>query len=115
MSIDERTADPPPRSRPGASREESAYGAPVEWRAAGDPASGPDLSELLKRVSHEVRSPLSAILIWSDLLRRDQLTPEQREEGLCVLERSALLLKELLDKLVAASSRSAGDARSSDR
>lgn len=55
--------------------------------------------EFLATLSHELRTPLSAILLWSKLLRPTS-TPEQVEEGLQAIRRSAEAQRELIDDLL---------------
>jgi len=47
-------------------------------RARAD-AVGAATGEFLSRVSHELRTPLNAVLGFTELLEREELTPEQRE------------------------------------
>ena len=44
--------------------------------------------EFLATLSHELRSPLNAILGWSQLMQKDKANPETIAQGLEVIERS---------------------------
>src|SRR5262249_27371785 len=72
----------------------------VTWPGpfAGRPDALP--AALLTELSHELRSPLSTIVVWTHLMRRQPPDPEA-EQGLAAIERSAeallLLAEQLLD------------------
>lgn len=51
-------------------------------------------------VSHELRSPLNAILGWSKILRSDKLDEETRNKALETIEKSARSQAKLLDDLI---------------
>ena len=57
--------------------------------------------EFIADLSHELRSPLNAILTWTHVLRRGMLPPDQAEHALEVVERNARaqvrLIEDLLD------------------
>jgi signal transduction histidine kinase len=55
--------------------------------------------QFLARLSHDLRTPLSTILTWAELLQHRQ-SDELLAEGLSVIERSAHALKQLLDDLL---------------
>jgi len=56
--------------------------------------------EFLAVVSHEVRTPLNAILGWSRMLLTGALTAEQRERALSTIERNARTQAQLIDDLL---------------
>lgn len=56
--------------------------------------------EFLAIVSHELRSPLNAILGWSRLLRSRQMTPEKTEQALASIERNAQAQTQLIEDLL---------------
>lgn len=56
-------------------------------------------AELITNVSHDLKTPLTAIITYIDLLKDDAATGEQRAEYLDTLERKALRLKALIEDL----------------
>ncbi|HEY9761486.1 MAG TPA: PAS domain-containing protein [Trichocoleus sp.] len=56
--------------------------------------------EFLAIVSHELRSPLNAILGWSRLLRDRKLSPEKTEQALASIERNAQAQTQLIEDLL---------------
>jgi len=67
-------------------------------------------SRLLSAVSHELRSPLSAILGFTSLLMEyeEQISTEERREHLTTIEESSRLLQRLVDDLLSLSSLETG-------
>jgi K+-sensing histidine kinase KdpD len=66
---------------------------------------------LLRRISHELRSPLSAILGRIQLLQRAACDPEVTVRGLLALEHSAQFLARLVEDLLEASRAHVGKLR----
>ena len=60
-------------------------------------------TELITNVSHDIKTPLTSIVNYVDLLKRENLTDEQRAEYLAVLDRQSQKLKKLVVDLVEAS------------
>lgn len=56
--------------------------------------------DFLAKVSHELRNPLNGILGWAQLLRRDDIEPEEMTRGLAMLESGARALSQLVDDLL---------------
>ncbi|MGE5656973.1 MAG: PAS domain-containing protein [Actinomycetota bacterium] len=56
--------------------------------------------EFLAVVSHELRSPLNAILGWSRLLRTRTFNPEKTEQALAAIERNAQAQTQLIEDLL---------------
>ncbi|MBD1909032.1 PAS domain-containing protein [Leptolyngbya sp. FACHB-8] len=56
--------------------------------------------EFLAVVSHELRSPLSAILGWSRLLRTRAFDPQKTEQALASIERNAQAQTQLIEDLL---------------
>lgn len=65
-------------------------------------------TELITNVSHDIKTPLTSIVNYVDLLQRDP-TDEQRAEYLAVLDRQAKKLKKLTVDLVEMSKASTGN------
>jgi PAS domain S-box-containing protein len=64
--------------------------------------------EFLALLSHELRSPLGAILVWLGLLQRGGLDPAESERALGIIERSARTLEHIIEDLLHASRIAAG-------
>lgn len=56
-------------------------------------------SELITNVSHDLKTPLTAIITYINLLQEENITEEQRKEYLNTLERKSLRLKVLIEDL----------------
>lgn len=56
-------------------------------------------TELITNVSHDLKTPLTAIITYIDLLKQDNLTPEKRKEYLTTLENKSHRLKDLIEDL----------------
>jgi signal transduction histidine kinase len=56
--------------------------------------------EFLATLSHELRSPLNAILTWVTLLRSEEVTPEQIARGHAAIERNTRLQVKLVEDLL---------------
>jgi CheY-like chemotaxis protein len=70
------------------------------WSAARD---GPLIGSppaLFSELSHELRSPLSTIIIWTQLLKQQPLDPAERERGLAAIERGARALAMVAEDLL---------------
>ena len=65
-------------------------------------------TELITNVSHDIKTPLTSIINYVDLLQYEH-TPEQEEEYLAVLKRQAFKLKKLTEDLVEASKATTGN------
>ena len=65
-------------------------------------------TELITNVSHDIKTPLTSIVNYVDLLQREH-TPEQEKEYLAVLDRQAHKLKKLTVDLVELSKASTGN------
>lgn len=56
-------------------------------------------AELITNVSHDLKTPLTAITTYIDLLKEKNITEEQRQEYIAVLEKKSLRLKSLIEDL----------------
>lgn len=65
-------------------------------------------SELITNVSHDLKTPLTSIVNYVDLLKREDLSPETRKEYVQILERKTDRLKVLIDDLFEAAKMSSG-------
>ncbi len=64
--------------------------------------------EFLALLSHELRAPLGAVLVWLGLLRQGGFEPAERERALDIVERSARSLERIIEDLLHASRIAAG-------
>ncbi len=56
-------------------------------------------TELISNVSHDLKTPLTAITTYVELLKNPEITPEERASYIDTLERKALRLKVLIEDL----------------
>lgn len=56
-------------------------------------------SELVANVSHDLKTPLTSIINYTDILLREDISEEEREEYLKILNRKSLKLKNLIEDL----------------
>lgn len=66
-------------------------------------------SELITNVSHDIKTPLTLIVSYVDLLKRDNLTQNEKDKYLDILSRHTENLNLLLDDLIEASQISSGN------
>lgn len=66
-------------------------------------------TELITNVSHDLKTPLTAITTYIELLKEENITEEQRKEYIAVLERKSLRLKLLIEDLFEVSKASSGN------
>ena len=65
-------------------------------------------TELITNVSHDIKTPLTSIISYVDLLSKEEIGSEQAKEYVEVLRRQSARLKKLTDDLVEASKASSG-------
>lgn len=65
-------------------------------------------TELITNVSHDIKTPLTAIVSYVDLLSKEEIDNEKAKEYIEVLQRQSARLKKLTDDLVEASKASSG-------
>lgn len=66
-------------------------------------------TELITNVSHDIKTPLTSIVNYVDLLQKEGISNEEREEYIQVLDRQSARLKKLIDDLMDASKASTGN------
>lgn len=66
-------------------------------------------TELITNVSHDVKTPLTSIINYVDLLKKEELPTEEAKEYLAILDRQSQRLKKMLDDLTEASKAATGN------
>lgn len=66
-------------------------------------------TELITNVSHDIKTPLTSIINYVDLLEKEEFQNETADEYLEVLERQSARLKKLIEDLMEASKASTGN------
>lgn len=66
-------------------------------------------TELITNVSHDIKTPLTSIINYVDLLEKEEPENEKTKEYLEVLERQSARLKKLIEDLIEASKASTGN------
>ena len=83
----------------------SGIGAAVEARMKSERMK----TELITNVSHDIKTPLTSIINYVDLLEKEQLESEKAREYVEVLSRQSARLKKLIGDLMDASKASTGN------
>lgn len=65
-------------------------------------------TELITNVSHDIKTPLTSIINYVDLLKKEDLQPEVAKEYVEVLERQSARLKKLTEDVIEASKAASG-------
>jgi len=65
-------------------------------------------TELITNVSHDIKTPLTSIISYLDLLKKEELNNDKAKEYVEVLERQSLRLKKLTEDVVEASKAATG-------
>ena len=68
-------------------------------------------TELITNVSHDIKTPLTSIINYVDLLGKEQLDNPKAQEYLDVLSRQSARLKKLIEDLIEASKASTGNLK----
>lgn len=66
-------------------------------------------TELITNVSHDLKTPLTAIITYINLLKEETLTPQERREYIDILDRKSLRLKKLIEDLFEVSKAASGN------
>lgn len=66
-------------------------------------------TELITNVSHDIKTPLTSIISYVDLIKKEELPTETLREYVAVLDRQSQRLKKLIEDLVEASKASTGN------
>ncbi|MCC8162868.1 MAG: HAMP domain-containing histidine kinase [Lachnospiraceae bacterium] len=66
-------------------------------------------AELITNVSHDLKTPLTAIITYVDLLKKEDLTEEERRSYVATLEQKSQRLKVLIEDLFEVSRAATGD------
>ena len=66
-------------------------------------------NELITNVSHDLKTPLTSIITYVDLLKNEDVTPETQKEYIEILDRKSQRLKVLIEDLFEASKASSGN------
>lgn len=66
-------------------------------------------TELISNVSHDLKTPLTAIITYVDLLKDESLTEEKRTEYIATLEKKSQRLKHLIEDLFEVSKAASGN------
>ena len=68
-------------------------------------------TELISNVSHDLKTPLTSIITYIDLLKNEDLQSHNQKHYLEILERNALRLKNLIEDLFEVSKANSGDIK----
>jgi signal transduction histidine kinase len=66
-------------------------------------------TELITNVSHDLRTPLTSIITYTDLLKDDTITPEERAKYVDILDKKSQRLKTLIEDLFEVSKMASGN------
>lgn len=68
-------------------------------------------TELISNVSHDLKTPLTSIITYVDLLKNNDLSDNDRQHYLDILERNSFRLKNLIEDLFEVSKANSGDIK----
>lgn len=66
-------------------------------------------TELITNVSHDLRTPLTSIITYTDLLKNDTITEEERKHYIDVIDKKSARLKTLIEDLFEVSKMASGN------
>ncbi len=104
--VDERHLTPEQRKH---ARSLNSIGRGMDAAVARQMKSERMKTELITNVSHDLKTPLTSLISYVDLLKKEGLTSERAPEYLDVLDRQSQRLKKLTEDLVEASKASTGN------
>lgn len=79
-------------------------------KAVADAVKGERMkTDLITNVSHDLKTPLTSIITYVDLLKKEDLSNEKADEYVTILEEKSGRLKKLIEDLVEASKASSGN------
>lgn len=68
-------------------------------------------TELISNVSHDLKTPLTSIITYIDLLKSNELSDEDKQNYIQVIDRNSLRLKNLIEDLFEVSKANSGDVK----
>ena len=68
-------------------------------------------TELITNVSHDIKTPLTSIINYVDLLKKENIQDEKVKEYIEILDKKSQRLKKLTEDLVEASKVSSGNVK----
>nr|WP_026889799.1 sensor histidine kinase [Clostridium beijerinckii] len=68
-------------------------------------------TELISNVSHDLKTPLTSIITYTDLLKNDNLTEEERKSYIDTIDKKSQRLKFLIEDLFEVSKATSGDIK----
>lgn len=68
-------------------------------------------SELITNVSHDLKTPLTAIITYINLLKDEKITEEERRKYIDILDRKSIRLKQLIEDLFEISKANSGNIK----
>lgn len=68
-------------------------------------------TELISNVSHDLKTPLTSIITYADLLKKDNITDEQRKSYIDTIDKKSQRLKFLIEDLFEVSKATSGDIK----
>ena len=68
-------------------------------------------TELITNVSHDIKTPLTSIITYADLLKKEEITNPKIKEYIDILDNKSQRLKKLTEDLVEASKASSGNVK----
>lgn len=68
-------------------------------------------TELITNVSHDLKTPLTSIITYIDLLKKEDISEEERQKYLDTLDRNSIRLKHLIEDLFEVSKANSGNVK----